>query len=518
MSKERIPRLLSVFTLLLVLTFSVYKQQAFCGQNISPEDTIKIGLSAGLNTLDPSVTAYGPDMNVVNQISESLLEYDPGAKTLKPRLATSWKTVNATTWEFKLRKGVRFTNGEPFNSEVVKFSIERVLDPKTNSQHRSRVLTIDHVQIVDDHTVNIITKKPTPTLPLNFQPLGGTGRIKMVPPRYIKEKGGSHFAEHPIGTGPYKLVEWDKGRSVTLEVNEDYWAELPVFKKAMIYFIPEASTRVAALLSGEVDIIMNLPFDEMERVTKAAGVRVSDDPNYGLVQVFFVDPSHKPLDDVRVRKAVSYCINMQPIIEGLLHGLGHECPVPVAPTVLQYDDSLEVLPYDPDKARKLLEEAGYGEGFSLETYMSEGRYTEDKATYEVVNAQLKKCGIRVNARLMEFGRLIGMMAKGTAGPFYMIGWDFSEGDAAKLTSLFHSKATYSLWSNPHLDELLDKAATEMDQEKRKELYCQAQKLIVEERMFLRAWQASTLWGVNDRIDWEARTGNNFEIKNMKKAQ
>lgn len=481
------------------------------------QDRVTIAWSAGLDRLDPTQTANGPDLVVVGQVYETLLELDPITGELQPLLATSWEAINDTTWRFDLREGVTFHNGEPFNAAAVKYSIERNLDPELGSPHRSQILPVSEVEIVDDYTVLIHTAEPFPVLPYRFQPVGGSGRIFIVPPGYFADNTNEFLAANPVGTGPYVFKEWIRGQSVTFEYYEDYWGEEPDFKEAVISFIPEESTRVAALLNGEIDLIQRLPFDDYERVEAAPGVHVIEDPN-GLTHVFFVDPDNEIMADARVREAMTLAIDMDSIIEGLLGGRGRVVSVPVAPSVAQFNADLTPYPYDPERARELLAEAGYPNGFTLDTYISEGRYVMDREIYEVVNAQLADVGITVNASLMEWGRLIRMMAEHNAGPFYMIGWDYGEGDASKMDSLFASSAPYSLWSREDYDDLSSRANTEMDPAVRTDLWHQAQQLVHDNFMYLAAWQTSVLYGANDRIEWESYFGDVMRIADIRRAE
>ena len=178
-------------------------------------------------------------------------------------LAESWRLVSPTTYQFKLRRGVKFHNGEPFNADAVKFSIERQLNhPK--SRAKAALAPVERVEVVDEHTVNVVSKGPFPVL-LARTTYAGSGSVVMLPPKYVQEKGDD-FALHPIGTGAFKFVEWVKGDRVTLEANPDYWRGKPKVQRVTFRFVPETATRIASLLNGETDIIENVPPDQVERV------------------------------------------------------------------------------------------------------------------------------------------------------------------------------------------------------------------------------------------------------------
>ena len=219
----------------------------------APKDTIVIAQGVDPSTLDPQDHYETPAFNVLLNVYETLLVRDDEMK-LMPLLATSWKLVNDKTWEFALRKGVKFQNGEDFNAAAVKFSLERIADGKNKLKQTTLVGIIDRVEIIDDYTVRVITAKPYPYLDAQFANIGA-----ILPPKYTQEKGPSHIARNPVGTGPYKFVRWVKDDQLTLEANDRYWGGAPKIKKVIFRPIPEATTRVAGLQTQEADIIVNIP-------------------------------------------------------------------------------------------------------------------------------------------------------------------------------------------------------------------------------------------------------------------
>ena len=239
-------------------------------------------------------------------------------------LAESWRLVSPTTYQFKLRRGVKFHNGEPFNAEAVKFSIERQLThPK--SRAKAALGPVERVEIVDEYTVNVVSKGPFPVL-LARMTYAGSGSVVMLPPKYVAEKGDD-FAAHPIGTGPFKFVEWVKGDRVTLEANPDYWRAKPKVQRVTFRFIPETATRIASLLNGETDIIENIPPDQVDRVAGSPNATVGKTSDGMIVAYYQFDTrADSPVKNVKVRQAISHAIDWDTIVKDLLRGHARRRP------------------------------------------------------------------------------------------------------------------------------------------------------------------------------------------------
>ncbi|RVU23699.1 ABC transporter substrate-binding protein [Streptomyces antnestii] len=476
---------------------------------------IKIALSAGVDMLDPQRSASGPDLAIMNQIYETLLDLDKKTHKLVPKLATSYKLVTPTTWRFELRKGVKFTNGEPFDAEAVKYSIERILDPKTTSSvSASQIASVKEVKAVDEYTVDIVTKYPDPVLPRRMQPFGGTGRVYIVPPKYFSEAGYAKVAEKPIGTGPYKLASWNKGQSVTVSPNTSYWGRKPQVTGATFVFVPEDKTRVDALRAHEVDMIERVPVEEVKHVDDADGVHVASS-HKGLVNTVLLDMRKPPFDNPKVREAFAHAIDVKGIVDELLKGHGRVLNVPMDPDVKQFDKSIQPYSYDPKKSRELLKEAGYTGKLTLHTKTSEGRYPADKQIYEAMNQQLDAAGFDIKPQTVEWGRLINQMTSGSAGPFYIIGWDFGEGDASKLNSFIQSSATSSIARIKEFDDLSAEAGRTTDEKKNTELWQKAQKVIHDQYAVGAMWQPDAMYGLSDRMVWTPEMGEGITLQDIR---
>lgn len=471
----------------------------------------RIALSGGLDRLDPIMSANGTDLVVMSQIFETLLAIDPKTGELKPKLAESYKAKSPTVWEIKLRKDVKFQDGTPMTAEDVKFTIDRIMTKDLASPHYSQLTSISEVRVVDDHTVEIDTKTPDPVLMRRMQPIGGSGRVFIVSKAFYEKHQPDELTSKPMGTGPYKLATWEKGTSLTLARNEHYWGEAPDVDEGVFTFIPENSTRVNALLQGEVDVIQRLPIADVERVKQAENTHVVASPN-GLVHTLLLDSSKPPFDDINVRKAFAHALDAEDMVDGLLGEYGRVLGVPMGPNVLQFDSSIKPYEYDPDLSEELLEGKT---PIKLDTFTSDGRYVNDRDFYQVINSQLGQVGFEITPQTLEWGRFINMMQNRSGGPFYIIGWDFGEGDASKMNSFLQSSSALSVTQDKEYDRLVALAGEETDEAKRTEIWKQVQKYVHDQYFVAAVWQASSLYGFSKKLDWTANFGENLALSEFK---
>jgi peptide/nickel transport system substrate-binding protein len=463
---------------------------------------INIGLSSAAAMLDLVRTSSGPDFEVVRQIFETLLTRNEETGEFTPNLATSWRLIDDVTWQFKLREGVKFHNGEPFDAETVKFSVMRYLRPELKSPHAGVLSFIDRVDVVDGSTVNIVTKKPYPVF-LAHLAVGSTGMIIMMPPKYIGERGDDHFGKNPVGTGPYRFVGAVPGSSITLESTAAYWKGKPAITQVNYRFVPENSTRVSALIAGDLDIIENVPSDLVALIEKSAKATVAVSETSGLCLMMQLSPaSHPALANKLVRKAMNHAVDIDTILKSLLGGRVNRRALPVYPGAVAAKKDLPLYKFDPALAKKLLAEAGFAKGFAFDAFTSNGRYAADYAIAQAYVEYLGEVGIKVNLRPMEWATLVGNMAKRQAGPMFQIGWSYREGDVFKLKAALHPESPYSTFQNAEFGALIDQAEVTMVPEKRAELWGKAQDLLLEEAPFVHAWQPFDLYGASKRVVWK----------------
>ncbi len=467
----------------------------------TPVPPLVIAQGAEALSVDPQIPSDMTSLRILQNIFDTLVVRD-SEMNLQPSLATSYELVNDTTWQFKLREGVEFQNGEPFDATSVKFTVERILNPELGSKLQSRFVTLDHAEVVDDYTVNIVTASPDPLLPARLT------LLFMAPPKYVQEEGDEYFGLHPIGTGPYAFVEWVKDDHLSLRANEEYWRGAPAIKEVVFRPIPETSTRIAALLTGEVDIIDSVPPDQVGAIESSDAAKVASVLSKRQIYIGLDNINDTPLADKRVRLAINYAVDVPSLIEHIMGGYAIQSASPVLPMYFGYDPDIKPFSYDPEKAKDLLAEAGYPDGFQTALNTPSGRYPMDKETAEAVAGQLSEVGIDVEVKVVEWGVYVNNFLLYPEGleAMHLMGWGAQLLDADDpLTYPLHTGEFRGRYSNKGLDELVDAARVEMDQDRRYELYREAQQILKDDPPWLFLWQLKDIYGVSTEIIWEPRT-------------
>ena len=405
-------------------------------------------------------------------IYSRLVEADENMQ-IHPGLAESWQQLDDKTMQFKLRKGIKFHNGDDFTAEDVKFSFERMM----NSPRIAFVLPpIERIDVVDDYTVNIVTKTPFgPLLAHLSHPALGMVSKKLLTenPEALKEK--------PIGTGSYKFKEWIYGDKLVLEKNEDFYDKNKRGLKYIVFKnVVEASNRAIGLETGEIDIATPISSVDEENIKNNPKLQLLTKPSISYTYIG-MNMTKAPLNDIRVRKAINYAIDKQAIIDVILNGNGKIATSPIAPGVFGFTDKTKNYEYNVEKAKELMKEAGYENGFTTSMLVFSGE--ANTQTAEIVQAYLKEIGIDLKIEIVEVSAYWDMTERGVHNLF-LGSWGVVTGDADYgLYAMYHSSAkggagNRDFYENEKVDELLDKAKTEIDPETRKKLYEEAQILIV----------------------------------------
>lgn len=431
-------------------------------------------------------------------------------------LVDKYISLNETTWEFVLKKGVKFHNDQELTAEDVKFSLERAATDKTlneNSAYRS----IKEVKVLESHRFQIITPKPDPLL------LGVLARTSAViyPKKYIDEKGMDYFNEHPIGSGPYKFVEWKRGSHVTMEPFESYF-EGPAkdWSKLMFRILPESTTRVGELLTGGVDIIPGVTSNEWERVKGNAKTELASAVSNRVAIIVPKATQGTPTADPRVREAIELAIDKKLIINKLLGDGATPVRTRITPGNFGANDKLyNVALYDINRAKELLKEAGYEKGLELTMQSSNGRYARDKEVAEMVVGMLSNVGIKVKLELMEWNSYLEMRNANKVGDLHMVWFANSFFDAHVMISehLTSSRKMENLgFKNQELLDLLKQAENNMKPEDRSKQYLRAQEIEAEERMRIYLYLEHNTYGVNKKVIFEPRLDEMFRAYDIKK--
>jgi peptide/nickel transport system substrate-binding protein len=446
--------------------------------------------------LDPTLVYDVDAWSVTHSIFDSLVAYDADGK-LVPQLAESWSQLDPLTLEFTLRPNVTFHNGEPFDARSVAFSIAHMQSPETASQVAQNFAAIERVEEVEPLTVRLILSEPAPYLLAQIALYLG-----MLPPEYASDPAND-ITSAPIGTGPYRFVSWERGQRLTVERNPDYSLTAlgtPMAEQVTFRFIADDSTRVSELRAGTADIIRNVPQDQESILTGEDGSVVSALTSQIVMARLANDV--EPLTDARVRQALNYAVDVDAIIEALLGGHGERIATVLVPTSIGYDPDLDPFPYDPDRARELLTEAGYGDGFSLTLDVTADAGTE---VPEAIAGMLAEVGIQVTIQRIELARFNESWADPSSGQLRMFSWSPMFDPYSLLGLVFGSDGYLSRFSSPEADALITQAGVETDPEARAELYRQLGQRLHADPAVIYLWAPEALYGVSaDASRWTPR--------------
>ena len=463
--------------------------------------TVTISQGVDADTLNPLSKAVTPLNNVVQHFYERMADFGSRSGEYEPKLATSWKRINPTTEEYKLRHGVVFSNGDPFTSADVKFSVEWIKDKSHASEQTPFVREIDRVDTPDPYTVRFVSKAPTAIPPGLNQP------IFIVDAKYVQEKGNAYIAEHPVGTGPYVLHEWKRDDQLTMDVNPKWWGGRPKIDHVVFKPIPEAAARVAALRTGATDLITNVPSQYYIQITGGQNTKLVSARSLRQLFIAFNTLQPGPQQNKLVRQAINYAVDVPAIVKNVLGGRAYELTSPIPPNYFGYDPSVPGYKHDLAKAKALLAKAGYpdGKGISLVVNAPIGRYNRDREVAEAVSGQLQAAGITATVKPQEWVSYSSQAGHRALTPLYELGWNWPSADAdGVISSLFTSYGPLSCYANPEVDKLTDQARGELDVAKRKALYKQIATILHEDAPWIVLFEYEDLYGTSKRLHFAPR--------------
>ena len=457
--------------------------------------------------LDPDMHRETPSGNVILHIYDSLVERDWDEK-IQPDLAESWKIINDTTVEFKLRQGIKFSNGEPFNAAVVKYNFERVagLMPDAKKTLNARdYKSIKGVNIIDDYTVQILTKHPDPLL------LSYVAQKYMVPIEYTQKDNFKALATKPVGTGPYTLKNWMKGSELVLSAKTDYWKGAPKIDEVVFRPIPEDATRIAELKVGGVDIIANLKPDNVPEVESMDNLAVKYAPSARVAMVF-INAEMDKLKDTRVRQAVNYALDVPSLIKNVMGGNAYRVSTVAPKSFVGWDPQEKFYEYNPQKAKQLLADAGYPDGFDATILTPRGRYLNDVAACEAIAGMLTAVGIKTKVEAVEFGVFAKRTQAHDMPEFMYAAWGNNHFDVwDTIKTCVRSGAMFSWYKNAKVDENIDKAAQTVEPQKHSEYLQAALREMWADPPFGYLYQQRDIYGVNKRVVWEPRSDEDINL-------
>jgi len=460
-------------------------------------ERITVYHSSVADSVHPYKHSSSPIYGQWQHIMEPLVEYDYKRKDYVGILADSWE-FQGKRWVMRLKKGIKFHNGAPLTSKDVAFSIERMKDEKGGSLQGSNFKEVTEVQTPDDLTVIFVTKQPLAVFLDRLE-------NRFILSKAAAEKYGDQMDQHPIGTGPYRYVSYQRGGNFVFTRNDDYWGGKANIKEVVFKKVTEDAARLAALESGQADLVNNVPVHEVARLERHPRVKVEQVEGLRMFFLAF-NVAHKPFDNKLVRQAVNYSVDAPAIIKNIFEGIGYATDGPVGSNVLGSDPKLKRYPYDPKKARELLAAAGYPNGCDVQLYYSAGRYPKDTEVCQVVAAQMAKGGFRVEPISQEWA--IFWENTGVNGgklPFYYIGrGSLTDADTLYDQYFRTGRTKRTNYSNPELDKLIEEQQKTPEMKKRTAILQQAGKFIMDEALFAPLYNLADIYGVAKNVNWKLR--------------
>lgn len=452
---------------------------------------IKFASQTDVSSLDPRNATGTTTAQVLAHIFSSLVRTDEKGEIVND-LAESYEVVNDTTWKFKLKEGITFHDGSKLTSEDVKYTIDTIKN-KENKFKLASDFSFMTVNVIDELNFEIVTDEPFAALLLRLN------YVKIIPKAYVEKVGSEEFAKAPIGSGPYKFVERSKDEKVVMQAYDNYFGGKPAIDKVTYYVIPEAASRIAALESGDVDIISNVETSQVERLKAEDNIEVIGNPTTRVIFMGMNTLAEGPLQNVKVRQALNYAVDRQAIIKGVLDGYATQIATISTPEYDGYDPSITPYEYNPEKAKQLLAEAGYLNGFEIDFSVTSG-YLNGQDVGQAVAAQLGEVGIKCTVKEIDSATQREQIAAGTVAPLYMngIGGPYSNIDlVAKLS--FSTGERYSTYSNPDFDALRLKAAATVDKNEANKLLSQLQQMAKDEAPAIFMYQQYGMYAYNTKV-------------------
>lgn len=499
--------------------------------------TLTIGVRGGPDSIDPHFTATGTHAEALKHIFDTLVWSGDGLE-LEPRLAESWKAVNDTTWEFKLRKGVKFHDGSDFTAEDVKFSIERIPLVAGPNPTTIYVRSVKEVRIIDPLTLHIITDGPAPTLPNDFVRLFIVSRQAAA--GLTKETANAAFnsGKAAVGTGPYKFLSWQPKGDLALERFEGYWGPKEPWAKVIRKEIANDAARVAQLKAGQLDLITRVPAQDVAALKRDPKLEVK---TVDTVYIFNIEidmrekalnvtakdgtPLEKnPFLDLRVREAIDLAIDRKALAEIAMEGLGKEVNQMVTPSIFGYNKALPPREYNPKKAKELLAAAGYPGGFKLQLSFTKDRLPGDEQVGTSIAQMLAAIGIDATPNAQPAAVFFPARIRGEFS-VSMSGWGTLTGEANyTLAALAHSNAKEKKmgafnvlgYKNEEMDRLLEAASVELDEAKRRKDLEDANALVLKDRQRLPVVAIGSAWAMQkSKVTITARVDEDTLAMNIK---
>jgi peptide/nickel transport system substrate-binding protein len=450
--------------------------------------------TAEVKSMDPS-NAFGThEINVQAQVFDALAAIDPQLNQL-PWLATSWTMQTPTTWQVKLRTGVKFSNGDPFTADDVVASFKYLT--RADALAAPNLQGWSGVEKVDDSTVKVTTKAP------DIRFFGELTSFYVMPSKLLSS-GPASLADRPVGTGAYTLTEWVKGERIVMEANPNYWNGKPKIDKVTWKAVPEASARIAALQAGQADLIVNVPPESVDIINSGANTRVDTAHSLRNITLIF-DSRAKPFNDVRVRQALNYAIDKESIIKNVLGGRAAVQATTSYEKTPNHNADVKPYAYDQQKAKDLLAQAGYPTGFTVEFHHPTGRWIKDVEVAQAIAGMLAKVGVQTTLSTGEYTSFFNTWATGAYKGMTMIG-TLNQYDADQVFQLFlYSKGRWGVYvgADPKIDSMYEAQNTELDAKKREQTLHDMEAYVRDQAYWLFLYFQDDVYATNKKLKWRA---------------
>ena len=488
-----------------------------------PAADLSIALGGDVTSMDPHFHNLTPNNNIGAHVFDTLVMKEPGGR-IKPGLAESWRVVDDTTWEFRLRKGVRFHDGSIFTAADVVFSLDRIPNvPNSPSPFTTYTKQVTEKIVVDPWTLRLKSAAPYPQMPIDIS------TVLIVSSKAAANATTDDFntGKATVGTGPFRFVRWQKGDRIELARNDEYWGPKSPWDRVTFRVITSDPTRVASLLAGEVGAIENVPTTDLAKLSRNKDLAVYRTVSVRLMYLhldtardktpFATDKAGKPLDrnplkDLRVRRAMSKAINRPALVERVMEGAAVATGQLMPHGFFGYTPALKPERYDPEGARKLLAEAGYPDGFGLTLHAPNNRYVNDEQIAQAIAQMLARVGIQTRVDAMPASVYFSRGSK-LEFSFMLVGWGAETMEAssplkALLATFSKDKgmgaANRGRYSNPKLDAMLEQALATVNDFNRERLLQQATEIGVGDLGIIPLYHQHNLWAARRGIVYEAR--------------
>lgn len=462
-------------------------------------DTLNMAFQRELESVDVYFNSAREGILLARAVWDSLLYRDPETGEYQGNLATEWRWVDDVTMEFKLREGVSFHNGEPFNADDVVYTVNFVANVGNGVKVQKLVSWMDHAEKVDDYTVRIILKAPFPPAEEFL-----AGPVVIYPDEYYQKVGPAGMAVKPVGTGPYKFAELEPGKHYVLELNENYHGG-PKGKgsigKIDIETIPDINTQVAELFNGELDFLWNVPADQAEKLAAMDRFQVE---NAQAMRIGYISmdaaglvDAEGPMTNKKVRQAIYHAIDRQAIVDALVKGSSEVVDSACAPIQFACEQDVVSYGYDPEKARALLAEAGYPDGFEIDFYAY-----RDRPYAEAMMGFLNEVGIKTNFNYLKYAALREKRTKNEVPISFQTWGSYSLADASAMTGEFFTGNNLDDAQDAQVIGWINEADTTIDKDKRKALYSQALRKIAEEAYWVPLWTYNVNYVISRELSYK----------------